>query len=449
MFRLKRFYEEFKFGRNEKHGGIYFFAQANYMPTDTELIRNILTRDFQHFASRGFQFNEKIDPLSAHLFNLEGQKWKKLRAKLAPAFTAGKMKFMFRTLLECASSMMEFIDRLVDEDQALDIKEILACYTTDVIGSCAFGIECNSFKHPDAEFRRYGRKIFTPSFKFAVSLILSIILPKSVFKSIPIKKLPVEIERFFIDAIANVIDFRTKNNVRCNDFIQLLLDMQEKAKAEGDERLTLEQISAQAFVFFIAGFETSSTTMTFCLHELAFNQEMQSKLRQEIKQVSNKNDGQITYDALMEMKYMDNVINETLRKYPPIAMLNRLCTLDYKVPNSHVTLSSGTNVFISVLGIHYDPEYYPDPEKFDPERFSEENRAERPAFTFLPFGEGPRMCTGIRFGMMQIKIGLSMLLEKYSIVPADGENYIVDFDPRSFVLTKRGAVTLRAKKLIN
>ena len=89
-----------------------------------------------------------------------------------------------------------------------------------------------------------------------------------------------------------------------------------------------------------------------------------------------------------------------LRKYPVVGFLDRTCVRDYKLPDpsgkATLTLPAGTGVFISVLGIHHDPEYYPEPHKFDPERFTDENKQKRQNFTYLPFGNGPRICSGNR-----------------------------------------------------
>ncbi|KRT79223.1 cytochrome P450 [Oryctes borbonicus] len=442
---VKASYDTFK-RRKIKYGGIYFFTEPIFMPLDTDLIKNILSKDFPHFLGHGFQFNEKYDPLSGHLFNLEGEKWRNMRVKLSPTFTSGKMKYMFKTLLDCGGPMIDHVDNLCKSGESLDIKEILACYTTDIIGSCAFGLECNSFKDPNAEFRRYGRKLFIPSFKVLVLQFLIFWIP-TLPRYVPLKFTPDDAEKFFINAVKNILDYRTVNNVKRHDFIQMFLEMQEKSKAEGTEGFTLNEIAAQAFIFFLAGFETSSTTMTFCLHELAFNQDIQDKLREEICETYKKNNGELTYDAIMEMKYMDDVLNETLRKYPPVPTLNRVCSVDYTIPDTNFTIRKGTQVFISSLGMHRDEEYYPNPTKFDPERFSEENKATRPAFSFLPFGEGPRICIGLRFGLMQAKVGLSMLLSNYKVKPEKNESYNIRFDPKAFILGKDGPVKLRTEKL--
>ncbi|KAK9730876.1 Cytochrome P450 [Popillia japonica] len=442
---LKNAHDELKRLRH-KHGGIYLIHQPVYLCVDPEVCKLILTKDFQYFGGRGASFDYKKNPLGQHLFNLEGEAWRNMRVKLTPTFTSGKMKQMFDTLLDCGIPMLERIDELVQQKKSLDIKEIVGCYTTDVIGSCAFGLECNSFKDPKSEFRKNGRILLSARPIFTIAIFLRFVMP-SILKKIPVKFIPQDIEDFFVGAIKSVIDHRSSNNVYRNDFVQILLDMQEKSKADGQEPMTVMEIAAQSFVFFIAGFETSSTTMSFCLHELAFNQDVQDKLRNEIKKTMQENDGKLTYDGVMGMKYLDGVVNETLRKYPPLPMLFRKCDRDYTLKDTNTTLEAGTNVFISILGLHYDEEYYPNPEKFVPERFMDENKHSRPQYTHLPFGEGPRNCIGSRFGLMQTKTGLAMILNKFRVLPGPGETYKINFNPKITIMTKKGDLLLMAENL--
>lgn len=124
---------------------------------------------------------------------------------------------------------------------------------------------------------------------------------------------------------------------------------------------------------------------------------------------------------------------ETLRKYPAAAFIGRRCTKDYKVEGTDVVLEKGCKLFIPVMGLHHDEEYFPDAQKFNPDRFSEENKRDIKQFTYLPFGEGPRNCiggfagrkvvlvvialvAGARFGLMQTRVGLALLLKDYKFV---------------------------------
>nr|CAD7195288.1 unnamed protein product [Timema douglasi] len=216
-------------------------------------------------------------------------------------------------------------------------------------------------------------------------------------KPIPVKE---TMARFTTDVISSCA-FGVKSNA--------MTDVNSEFQLEGDDFV------AQAFVFLAAGFETSSTTTTFALYELSLNLDIQNKLRHEIITVLEKHDRKITYDAMMEMNYLDMVVSETLRKYPALPFLDRNVQVDYKIPGTNDILEKGTTVFIPTFGIHYDPEYYPNPEKFDPERFSAKNKNDIPKYAYLPFGEGPRNCIGMRFGLMQVKTGLIHLLSKFEV----------------------------------
>ncbi|CAG9857619.1 unnamed protein product [Phyllotreta striolata] len=396
--------------QGKRYFGVSFAGQPQFVPVDLALIKAVYVADFPHFHSHGTYSDAANDPLSVHIFNVDGPKWRDVRSKLSPTFTSGKMKTMHETLLKCSEGLTGALERL---DDPIEIKEIMARFTTDVIGSCAFGLDINSLENPDAEFRRFGAKIFEKSFRNIANFFLGIAVPHSILSFCGYSVTRRDVQRFFYGSLASTVAYRETNAVVRKDFLDFLVRLKNHEDAQ--ERMSMDEIAAQCFMFFVAGFETSATTMNFACFELARHQDVQDKARTEIRRVLEKHDGKLTYDAVMEMTYLDMIIQESLRKYPPLPINIRKCTKTFKVPGESLEIKEGTFVMIPVWGIHYDPEYYPDPEVFDPERFSDENKRSRPAFSHLPFGEGPRICIGMRFGMHQTKIGLITLLNNYRI----------------------------------
>ncbi|KAJ3659264.1 hypothetical protein Zmor_010963 [Zophobas morio] len=442
-----------------KHAGIYLGLKPFYYVIDPDLIKQILQKDFQHFVNHGNYLNEKDDPLTGNLFSLEDTKWRNMRVKLTPTFTSGKMKMMFQTLADCTVGLKEIMDASATNRTSVNIKEILGRFTTDIIGSAAFGLECNSLKDPNAPFRKYGRRVFEINKIDRLKFMLQFMVPHNILRALKFRITKADVEKFFMKAVKDTVDYREKNNIYRKDFMHLLLQLKNRGAVADDGKitddhgntaqaaLTMNELSAQAFVFFLAGFETSSTTMTFALYELARNSDVQEKLRQEINTVLEKHNNELTYEGIMEMTYMDKVLNETLRKHPPVPFLPRKCTKDYTVPHTSIVIEKGTSVTIPVLGLHMDPEYYPAPERFDPERFSEENKNSRPAFTWIPFGEGPRVCIGLRFGLLQSKVGLTTLLRNYNIKLSSKTTLPLQLDKNTLIRTVFGGMWIDVEKI--
>ncbi|XP_053675743.1 cytochrome P450 6A1-like [Anopheles nili] len=432
-------------------GGIYFFINPVALIIDPDLIKSVLVKDFTIFHDRNLYHNDRDDPLSRHLVAMEGSKWKNLRAKLTPTFTSGKMKLMFSTVTDVAEEFAKCMARESANRSDVEMKDLLARFTTDVIGSVAFGLECNSLKDPEAKFRAMGRKVFQPSSYRVMKIFLAAQFPK-LARTLRVTLTAPDVSEFFMGVVKDTIKFRTTNHVQRNDFMTLLMKVmkdQEEHGAVGDSKdhLTMDDIAAQAFVFFLAGFETSSTTMSFCLYELALHQELQDKARQEITRVLEKHDS-VSYEAIHEMKYIEMCINESLRKYPPATTLTRRVEQDYRVAGTDKVLQKGMMVAIPVYALHRDPEHFPDPERFDPERFSPEACEKRHPFVYLPFGEGPRVCIGLRFGMMQARIGLVYLLKNFRFTLAPKKMSVpLKTSPSSSILSIEGGLWLSVEKL--
>lgn len=298
--------------------GVYSTLKPMLLVRDPDLIRTMLIKDFQHFHDRGVYHDEKVDPLSAHLFSIDGQKWRNLRVKLTPTFTSGKMKAMFSTLVDSGESLQKQVNRIANNpsNNKFEVREMTAQFATNIIASVAFGIDINCFDEPDTPFRKYGRKVFALTFKNGLRQLLSFIAP-SLMRLFKLRVNDQDVEDFMMSVVDQTLKYREESKVVRKDFFQLLVQLRNTGNVQLDDqwstviadenskKLTRDEMAAQAFVFYLAGFETSSTTMTFCMYEIAKNPDVQQKVHEEIDRVLAEHNGQISYDSIREMKYLE------------------------------------------------------------------------------------------------------------------------------------------------
>lgn len=299
---MKTFYDHFKIN-GFKYGGVYYYLTPVLVWVDLDLLKSVLITDFSSFTARGLAYQE-TDPLSKNIFNLEGVKWKRLRTKLTPTFTSGKIKMMFKLILECSESLLQKVGEFADGRSPIDIKEILGQYTIDVIGSYAFGIKCNSF-HEASMFRYYCKKTLETT-PFRLLSIMAVYAFPNLATAVGLTVISKSVRKFFMKIVKDSVEYRESKGVVRNDFLQLMVEL----KASGnDDSLTIEEITAQCFLFFMAGYETSASATTFALYELSKNSDIQSKARNEVNEVLRRHDGNVTYEAIQEMKYLDRVMS--------------------------------------------------------------------------------------------------------------------------------------------
>ncbi|EDW00822.1 GH21098 [Drosophila grimshawi] len=451
----QRLYDRFK--GTTPFGGIFTFLRRVAFIVDLDLVKQVLIKDFTLFQDRVTFSNVRDDPLTGHLFSLEGEEWRSMRHKLTPVFKSGKMKHMVGIVVDVGKRLAETMDKaVVGSSSEVEIKELCACFTTDVIGTCAFGLECNSLADPNAKFRANGRQLFEKPRhnQFVQAFIFSNV---KLARMLRMKTFPDDVSEFFMQAVRDTVDHRKQHNIKRNDLLDQLIEL----RAENEEAarlgkgidlshgLTIEQMAAQAFIFFIASFENSANAMAFFLYELALHQDMQERVRQEIETVlkETSNGEQLTFDAMQNMPYLDQVLAETLRKYPIVPHLTRVANKDYKVDGTQLVIEKDTMVLIPVHSIHHDPQIYPSPETFDPSRFEPEAIKARHQYAYLPFGDGPRNCIGERFGKMQAKIGLVTLLRSFKFGVSKKTDVPLIFSTHNFTLRPQAGIHLKVERI--
>ncbi|KAG7212150.1 hypothetical protein KM043_012492 [Ampulex compressa] len=443
---IKGFYDSCK---GLPYMGFYIFDKPVLFVRDPELIKRVLIKDFNHFADR-YATPDPDDRLGyANLLMIKNPAWRILRTKLTPIYTSGKLKKMYTLMLDVSNDLNTYLDslQLDGPGKEVEIKELLSKFTTDLIGTTAFGLQVNSLNNPDAEFRQSGRAVFECSFRRSLDFV-TIFLAPDLVKPLRSKFFGIKASNFLRRAFWEALNQREASGVKRGDLIDILIELKNTHEGDlGGFKFDGDDLVAQAAIFFTGGFETASTTCTFTLYELALHLDIQDRVRREIENAIKESNGNITYDLITNLPYLDMVIAETLRMYPPLAFLDRCATMDYKVPNSDLEIKKGTPVLMSLSGLHYDPDYFPNPTKFDPERFNEENKRDRPSCVYLPFGDGPHVCIGMRLGLIQVKLGLVNILRQYEVTPNLRTLIPMKIDPKSILTTAHGGLYLNMRKI--
>ncbi|XP_022830610.1 cytochrome P450 9e2-like [Spodoptera litura] len=436
----------------ERFVGRYEFVKQIIFVRDLELIKKMTVKDFEHFLDHQSILSTSDSYFSRNLFSLQGQEWKDMRSTLSPAFTSSKMRLMLPFMVEVGDQMMQMLHRQIRESKngsiTVDCKDLTTRYANDVIATCAFGLKVDSQTDKTNSFYMLGKESSEFGFRKLMSFLIVSNAPalarllkldflseacKQGFKKIVLSTMQTREMKNIIrpDMIHLLMEAKkgklTHDDVKTNDVAAGFATVEESAvgKKSADRVWSDEDLVAQAVLFFIAGFETVSTGMIFLLYELAVNPDVQERLAQEIKEVDAKNGGKFDFNSIQNMVYMDMVVSETLRLWPPAVTLDRICTKDYNMgkPNpkaeKDVILRKGTGVWIPTYAFHRDPQYFPNPDKFDPERFSEENRHTINPFAYMPFGVGPRNCIGSRFALCEIKVMVYQILKEMVLSPSE------------------------------
>ncbi|XP_053619701.1 cytochrome P450 6B2-like [Plodia interpunctella] len=432
---------------NEKVIGMYTMVTPILLVKDLDIIKQILIKDFDVFTDRGTDFSK--DGLGANLFHADGDTWRVLRNYFTPLFTSGKLKNMTYLMTERADMFLEHIDKIVRDQPEQEVHKLIQKFTISSISACAFGIDMDI--EQDHEFMKsitaFDKLIFDISYFIEIIMVYP-----DLMKKFNTSLFPKAIVNFFYDLVRKVVNDRKGVPIGRKDFMDLILELKQQGEIKGTRRSDEKELqldfnedvmAGQAFAFYVAGYETSATAMTFMLYELARNVNVQDKILAEIDEVLERHNGKITYDSISDLKYMEKAFDETLRMYPVLDSLQRRAQCDYKFPDLDLKIEKGQVIFISPLAIHRDPNNYPDPDRFDPERFNPENVRERHPCAYIPFGLGPRNCIGMRFAKVQSRVCMMRLLSKYRVEMSEKTPRQVKLSPLRLIASPYGGMPLK------
>ncbi|XDV17071.1 hypothetical protein PO909_016515 [Leuciscus waleckii] len=290
----------------------------------------------------------------------------------------------------------------------------------DVVTSTAFSVDIDSLNNPKDPFVTNIKKMLKFDFLNPVFLISALFpFTTTLLDKMDFGFFPISVTDFFYAALQKIKSERVANDHKKKrvDFLQLMVDSQTAGKTQhGEEHtekgLSDHEILSQAMIFIFAGYETSSSTLSFLFYNLATNPEAMKKLQEEIDETF-PNKAPVDYEAVMNMDYLDGALNESLRLFPVAARLERVCKKTVEI--NGVIIPKDTVVMIPTFALHRDPDYWSDPESFKPERFTKGNKETIDPYMYMPFGLGPRNCIGMRFAQVTMKLAIVEILQRFDV----------------------------------
>jgi len=463
----------------EKIYGIYSIMKPALVIKDPEIVRQIFVKDFNSFTDRDpanrldKTFGEKrdIDTYWKHqLTSLNGNKWKDVRSTFSPVFTSGKMKLMMKFIRAISEKLVKQFETSALNNADVELKEEFGKFSMDTIASCAFGVDAESFDNADSLFVKNAAQIFTFSLLDGLRILGVHLIPgmDKFYEIFNINIMHPKETGFFVDVIRKTIKHRRESNERRNDLIDLMLDaMSEdnaKVKSEAEDLdqyekdMKLDHVSgikdfdektivSTAMVLMAAGYDTTAMTLAFAAYELSKKPDIQMKLQNEVDEAfAAADDGVPDYNTIQNLPYLDQVIHETLRMHPVFNMTRTCVVPEYKVPGTSYTIKKDERIMINVSGIHSDPKFYPNPEEFNPDNFSKEAKSTRSPYAFLGFGQGPRACIGMRFALLEAKVGLAEVMKRFSFERCEKTAENPELDPISILGYVKGGLWARVKQ---
>lgn len=432
----------YNLNKNAKYVGFFDFGSPTIIIRDPELIKTMAIKNFDHFVNhRGF-VDAKVEPLlSCNLFSLHDDEWRQMRSLLSPLFTTSKMKGMLKLMSNCAEIYADYFTEQTQKNPLeINSKDLFSRACNDVIATCAFGISINSMKDRNNDFYIFGKDSTNLEGILGVKLFVLRSFP-TLAKLLGIQLFDSRVNEFFTKIIKDTIRTRDEKGITRPDLIQLMM---ESRNSKTGPNLSINDMASQAFSFFFGGFETISSLLCFIAHEVAANFEIQTKLQNEIDEMFEKFNGDVTYEAVNKLQYLDAVINESLRYYPNAGFLDRVCSKSFELPptlpgEKSLRLEPGDYIWFPVFPLQRDPKYFHDADKFNPDRFVNDNKGQ---FQLISFGLGPRICIGYRFALLEIKVMLVHLIAKCKLKVGKKMITPLKISNKSFAMTAKGGFWL-------
>ncbi|SPP75115.1 probable cytochrome P450 6t3 [Drosophila guanche] len=430
-------------GGQAKVVGFFLFQTPALMVRDPEVIRLVLIKHFNSFLNRYEAADAAGDPMGSLTLPLaKYHNWRESRQSMAQLFTSGRMReSMYPLMMRVVTDLEQYLLRKLGDrsERMLPLSKMCQLYTTDVTGNLFYSMDVGGLRRGKSQLLKKTKELFDPDPRKVLDFMSIFFLPQWT-KLLRAKVFSKEYAQFMRSLVGHP---RKRSR---GDLIDQLLHLQS-SRPSGHYAQHPDFIASQASIILLAGFETSSALLGFTLYELAKQPDLQKRLREELADAFSLAPT-LTYETLVTLPFLRMVCLESLRLYPAAAFINRECTssdpkgfslqphVDFVIPN-------GMPAYISILGLHRDEKYWPNPNRFDPERFGTDRSKDIVPMTYIPFGAGPHGCIGSRLGSLQLKLGLAHILRLCRVEVCEQTVPQIRFNPKTFMLESKDEIYLR------
>jgi cytochrome P450 len=394
-----------------EHGGfvrLRIGGKSVYLVSDARLFQHVLRDNVQNYRKSPFLYNAARPMVGNGLLTSEGDFWLRQRRMIQPQFHRQRIASFATMMTNATDDVMRVWNEQPETEVEMGAR--MAQITVEIVSRTLFGTATLT---PDA-IASLGQDMVAAANYVALRGYMPFI-PQSV---------PVPGSRRFhramsrlTEAVNTIITAGEQNRDDDDNLITMLL---HTVDTETNERMSHAQLFDEVMTVFSAGFETTATALTWIWYLLAQYPQVEQQLRDEVASVLGNRVP--TLDDLPRLEYCRQALLETMRYYPPIPMLPRTALEDDAIEG--YVIPKDTILLMFYYGLHHNPEYWNDPEVFDPSRFASQQSASRHRFAYLPFSAGPRQCIGNEFAMMEGTLVLAMLLQRYRITLSEGQSIV-------------------------
>jgi cytochrome P450 len=404
---FKKDYPGFMTKMARQYGDVARYRLGNltlYQVNAPQGVQHIL-QDKHHNYIKGEYWDSLRQFAGNGLIVSEGTFWLRQRRLMQPAFHRQRLYPYGEVIQEAAGEMLERWCFLAASGQPVDISHEMTKLTMQVVTRALFSTQVTDEGNDISE--AVTTVLDHANYLFATPFYPSLAVP--TIRNLRARRAMERIDQVIYKIIAE----RRQLETHSNDLLSLLMEAKDEVSGDG---MSDRQLHDEALTIFIAGHETTSVALTWCLYLLSQHPEVEKRLRNELEEVLGRR--AITMEDLPALVYTRQVLDETLRLYPPAWASNRSSLADdeicgYRIPANSV-------VVFSPYVIHRDPHLWREPESFDPDRFTPERCAERHRFAYFPFGGGPHQCIGMGFALVEASLALASILQQYRLELAPG-----------------------------